>query len=121
MFIKKYSPNQPQKIRVGAKILLTKENASKILELIKEVYGLGVNHVKIKSVRRAKYELSEDEIFKIEDELYAYKFAYPQKEDLQIDIRKTDFPEGFRCWINPLCTTIDSFGRIFGGVLIRNS
>lgn len=116
-FYKKYiynqEPTNDNSIRLGAKILLTKENKSKILDLIKEVYDMGANHVRIKSIRIANDELSEDEIFRIEDELCAYKFTNPKKEDLQIDIRKTDFPNNFHCWINPLCTTIDPFGRIF--------
>lgn len=101
------------KVRIGAKLLLTRKNKNQIPHLVDELYHLGVEHLKVKSKRSLKDEPTTKDIIEVERRLYEYKYTSPVKEVLEIDLRKTDYPEDFHCWINPLSTTINPQGHIY--------
>lgn len=114
------------KTRIGVKVLVTRENQKRIINIIREIYKFKIDHVKVKSVR-SEDNFSEQELLEIEERLYEFKFNNMKKySDFQIDIRKTEFPpkvfrdgstqspeKRFICWINPLITVIDPHGRVF--------
>jgi radical SAM protein with 4Fe4S-binding SPASM domain len=108
-----YKQKEGYDVRIGAKILITRENTDQILDLTRQLDDLGVEHLKIKSVRSPEDEPTLDDVLKLEKRLYGYKYTPPVKNIIHIDVRKTDYPQDFHCWINPISSTIDPYGDIF--------
>lgn len=109
----KYKEKEGYKVKIGAKLLLTRENTDQITQDVDHLYKLGLGHLKVKSIRSKDDEPTLEDIIKLENELNTYKNNTPVKEVLDIDLRKTEYPPDFRCWINPLITTIDPLGHIY--------
>ncbi len=108
---KKY--NNKFKAIIGSKILLTPSNKGEILETVSELLDLGVEHLKVKSIRSKDDELSLADLIEIEEELKMYQTKKSYQDVLKVDLGRTVFPDGFKCWINPLSVTIDSYGGIY--------
>jgi radical SAM protein with 4Fe4S-binding SPASM domain len=113
MLLEYKKENKKYKARIGSKLLLTHENKYQLLEIIEELINMGVEHLKIKSIRSPLDEPTYEDVMEVEEQLNIYKYSKPVKEALKVDLRKTEFPNGFKCWINPLSTTIDPYGKIY--------
>jgi MoaA/NifB/PqqE/SkfB family radical SAM enzyme len=104
--------NKKFKAIIGSKILLTRSNKFELLEIVDELIEMGVEHLKVKSIRSQEDEPSHAEVMEFEEMLNSYQKS-GHTEVLKVDLRKTEFPDDFNCWINPIITTIDPQGRIY--------
>ncbi|MEW6203430.1 MAG: radical SAM protein [bacterium] len=99
---------------IGVKILMTKTNKDSIIDIVKKARSYGATHIKVKSIRGMDtVEPSKEEIREMEEKLYSLKSSDNSYEDLQIDVRRTSYPEKFRCWLNPISPVIDPNGGVF--------
>ncbi|WP_321421346.1 4Fe-4S cluster-binding domain-containing protein [uncultured Methanobacterium sp.] len=105
--------NKKLKAIIGSKLLLTSKNKDKLLETVSELLDLGVEHLKIKSIRSPDDEPSFEDLIEVEEELRSLKSEKSANDILQVDLGKTVYPAGFKCWINPLSVTIDPYGGIY--------
>ncbi|EKQ55826.1 MAG: putative Fe-S oxidoreductase [Methanobacterium sp. Maddingley MBC34] len=98
---------------VGSKLLLTSKNKDELMETVSELLDLGVEHLKVKSIRSQEDEPSFEDLIEVGEELRSLKSEKSANDILQVDLGKTVYPEGFKCWINPLSVTIDPYGGIY--------
>lgn len=113
MLLEYKKENKNFKARIGSKLLLTHENKYSLMKITEELINMGVEHLKIKSIRSPEDEPTHEDVMELKEQLNVYKYSEPVKEALKIDLRKTEFPNEFKCWINPLSTTIDPYGKIY--------
>lgn len=104
--------NNKLKSKIGSKLLLTSKNKDELLKTVSELFELGVEHIRVKSIRSSDDEPSIKDIIEFGKELDLLK-SEKQTKVLHVDLGRTFFPEGFKCWINPLSTTIDPYGGIY--------
>jgi radical SAM protein with 4Fe4S-binding SPASM domain len=97
---------------IGSKLLLTSKNKDELLETVFELLDIGVEHLKVKSIRSQDDEPSFEDLIEVEEELRLLK-SKKSNDILQVDLEKSVYPDGFKCWINPLSVTIDPYGGIY--------
>lgn len=105
--------NNKLKATIGSKLLLTSKNKDQLLKTVFELLKLGVEHLKVKSIRSRDDEPSPEDLIQVEEELGSFKSEKTVKNVLKVDLGRTVFLHGFKCWINPLSVTIDPYGGIY--------
>lgn len=105
--------NKKLKAIIGSKLLLTSKNKDELLETVFELLDLGVEHLKVKSIRSHEDEPSFEDLIEVGEELRSLKSEKSANDILQVDLGRTVYPERFKCWINPLSVTIDPYGGIY--------
>ncbi|MBI2435512.1 MAG: 4Fe-4S cluster-binding domain-containing protein, partial [Candidatus Hydrogenedentes bacterium] len=109
------------KVRIGVKLLLTRDNATSLEERLEGILRLKarrtqryvVDHVKIKSIR-GDNEPTPDLIRAMEHKLTLLKSKLGERaNDLQIDIKSAKVPSTYSCWINPIMSVIGVSGDVY--------
>ena len=110
-------------VRVGVKILLTKNSASHLIELcqlVRQLFEIGIDHVKIRSLR-SKGQLSSpdmDQVRHAEDHLaqLAYELheegLVKDEKSFEIDLRARNVHAGYQCKISTLVSVVEPTGDV---------
>jgi len=108
----------PRNIRVGVKVLITKDNVQRdvLLPLIRRFFEIGIDHVKVRTLRSKNSEPTLDQIRYIEDAFARLAFQLQQEgvlyapKSFEVDVRERRVPQDYLCKISPLISVIEPNG-----------
>jgi len=108
-------------IRIGVKVLVTKRNAEGIwppvVSLVKNLLKVGVDHVKVRTLRSAVNQPSATQLRRVEDALARLTYQLHldgtlfEPKSLEVDLRERFVPTEHRCKLSTLTTLIEPSGN----------
>jgi len=112
----------PKDVRIGVKVLVTHDNATRerplVVTLVRELFALGVDHVKVRALRSNSASPSLDQRRHVEDALARLSFQLQEEgiihdtKSLEVDVRERKVPPGYHCKISTLISAIEPNGDV---------
>lgn len=96
---------------IGAKFLITRDNAEELEEIITWSIHSGLDHIQFKAIRQAASELEENTAVRIDKKLQDAKRMNASRTAIYGSL--LPIKSRVRCWTAPLYTVVDPLGDLY--------